>query len=149
MFTYESEDALAREIDEALSALRARWPDHVDDGPVVYAGFSLGSFQGVEVVTRAPERTPRVVLIEGGHDPWNESRVRRFAENGGKRVLFVTGQTTNEEHSLRVAHELSDAGVFARVEHVEGAGHVHTGQVRDRLSETFDWVVEDDDRWRR
>lgn len=148
LFTYESQEALAAEIDEALSALRARWPDHVDDGPLVYAGFSLGSFHGVDVVTRTPSRTPRVVLIEGGHDQWNAERVRRFADNGGERVLFVTGQATNEERSRHVARDLSDVGVAARVAHAEGAGHVYTGEVRDRLAESFDWVIEGDDRWK-
>lgn len=148
-WTWRDEDALADELDAAFQALRARFPDHVDDGPLVFAGFSLGSFHGVDVVTRAPERTPRVVLIEGGHDPWNADRVSRFAERGGQRVLFVTGQAVNEARSRRAASELTEAGVGARVVHVEGAGHVYSGEVRDRMAEAFDWVVEGDERWRR
>lgn len=146
-FTYASHEALADEIDDALAALRARFPEHVDDGPVVYSGFSLGSFQGVRVVTRAPERTPRVILIEGGHDPWTEDLIEAFADGGGQRVLFVTGQAVNEQRSRRVAKELSDAGIATRVVHAEDAGHVYTGEVRDNLATSFDWVVEGDERW--
>lgn len=148
-FTYTSPEALGDEIDDALSALRARWPDHVDEGPVVYSGFSLGSFQGVRVVTRAPERTPRVILIEGGHDPWTDDLIETFADGGGQRVLFVTGQAVNAQRAKLVARELSEAGIATRVVHAEDAGHVYTGEVRDNLASSFDWVVEGDDRWSR
>ncbi len=148
-WTYASHDALAQEIDDALAALRAKYPDHVDDGPLVYSGFSLGSFQGVRVVTKNPERTPRVVLIEGGHDPWTDDLVETFADGGGQRVLFVTGQAVNFDRSKRVARELEGAGIAARVVHAEGAGHVYTGEVTERIDEAFDWVVEGDDRWKR
>lgn len=148
-FTYASYEALSDEIDDALRALRAKYPAHADDGPIVYSGFSLGSFQGVRVVNKAPERTPRVILIEGGHDPWNEELISSFADGGGQRVLFVTGQEINEQRSRKVASELQSAGIGARVVHAEGAGHVYTGLVRERIAEAFDWVVEGDDRWKK
>lgn len=148
-FTYASFDALSDEIDDALAALRARFPAHADDGPIVYAGFSLGSYQGVRVVNKDPEKTPRVILIEGGHDPWNDELIAGFADGGGQRVLFVTGQAINEQRSKRVATELQSAGIAARVVHAEGAGHVYTGPVRERIAEAFDWVVEGDERWKK
>jgi hypothetical protein len=146
-FTYASDQALHDEIADGLEALRAKWPEHVDVGPVVYSGFSLGSYQGVRVVSREPERTPRVVLIEGGHDPWTSEMITAFADGGGDRVLFVTGQATNFDRSRRVARELEQAGIASRVVHAEGAGHVYTGEVFDRLVEAFPWVVEGDARW--
>ena len=147
-FTYDDHQALADEIDAGIAALRARFPEHVDDGPLVYAGFSLGSFHGVRVVNKDPGRTPRVVLIEGGHDPWDDATIAAFARGGGLRVLFVSGQEIHEERSQRVASELGEAGVAARAVYAEGAGHVYTGFVRDRLAEMFDWVIEGDDRWK-
>ncbi len=148
-FTYASAEALSDEIEAAVGSLREAYPDYVDDGPLVYSGFSLGSFQGVRVVSRDPERTPRVILIEGGHDPWNEDLIRAFADGGGQRVLFVTGQAINQQRSQRVAKELEEAGIPSRIVHAEGAGHVYTGEVRERIAEAFDWVVEGDDRWKK
>lgn len=148
-FTYDTFEALSDEIDDALQALRAKYPDFADEGPIVYSGFSLGSYQGVRVVNKDPDRTPRVILIEGGHDPWNEGLISSFADGGGQRVLFVTGQAINQQRSERVAGELQKAGIGARVVHAEGAGHVYTGPVRERIAEAFDWVVEGDDRWKR
>jgi hypothetical protein len=148
-FTYASHDALSDEIEDAVGALRAKYPDHVDDGPIVYSGFSLGSYQGVRVVSKDPSTTPRVILIEGGHDPWNDDLIQNFADGGGQRVLFVTGQAINQQRSERVAKELTDAGIASRVVHADGAGHVYTGEVRERIAEAFDWVVEGDDRWKK
>lgn len=146
-FTYASHTELANEIDDAVAALRAKYPDHVDEGSLVYAGFSLGSFQGVRVVASDPQKTPRVVLIEGGHDPWSDDLIESFADGGGQRVLFVTGQQTNYDRSRRVAKELEQAGIASRVVHAEGAGHVYTGDIEARVREAFDWVVEGDARW--
>jgi pimeloyl-ACP methyl ester carboxylesterase len=148
-YTYANYQALSREIEAAVDALRAKYPEHVDDGSLVYAGFSLGSHQGVRVVTSDPDKTPRVILIEGGHDPWNEELIETFADGGGQRVLFVTGQAINQQRSVRVAKELEEAGIASRVVHAEGAGHVYTGEVRERIAEAFDWVVEGDDRWKK
>jgi len=148
-FTYASHDALSKEIEDAVEALRAKYPEHADPGPLVYSGFSLGSYQGVRVVSKDPSTTPRVILIEGGHDPWNEDLIETFADGGGQRVLFVTGQATNQTRSERVARELRGAGIASRVVHADGAGHVYTGEVRARIAEAFDWVVEGDDRWKK
>lgn len=148
-FTYDSPDALHAEIYDALAALRARFPEHVDDGPVVYAGFSLGSFQGVRVVSKDPDKTPRVILIEGGHDPWEDGLIETFADGGGLRVLFVSGQDVHDQRSQRIARALTEAGIGAKTVHAEGAGHVYTGPVREQIAAAFDWVVEGDERWKR
>jgi pimeloyl-ACP methyl ester carboxylesterase len=148
-FTYDTYNTLAEEIDDALAALAAKFPDHVDTGPIVYAGFSLGSYQGVRVVSKNPERTPRVILIEGGHDPWDDALISTFADNGGQRVLFVSGQDVNEQRSQQVARELSGAGIATKVVHAGDVGHVYTGPVREQLASAFDWVVEGDERWKK
>lgn len=146
-WTWATHDALDAEIDHAVAALRARFPEHVADGPLVYAGFSLGSFYGAKIVSESPARTPRVVLIEGGHDPWTDEAIASFVDGGGERVLFVTGQDETLQRSREVARALDAAGVRTRIEHVDGAGHAYRGDVAQRLALAFDWVVEGDSRW--
>ncbi|MGZ3448754.1 MAG: hypothetical protein ACXVEF_04100 [Polyangiales bacterium] len=146
-FTYDSPEALAAEIDDAIAALRARFPRHVDGGPMVYAGFSLGSFHGVRVVARAPKKTPRVILIEGGHDPWDQDTIAAFRDGGGERVLFVSGQDVNLERSKKVSLELERVGILTRIEHADGAGHIYGGEVEARVEDAFGWLIEGDDRW--
>src|SRR5947209_312381 len=46
-FTYDGAASLAREVDAGLDALRARYGARVQDGPILYAGFSLGAILGV------------------------------------------------------------------------------------------------------
>src|SRR5262249_43822053 len=46
-FTYPDNRALEKEIDDDLVELHARFPHHVDPGPMLYAGFSLGAIMGV------------------------------------------------------------------------------------------------------
>ncbi len=45
-FTYASNQALEREIDAGIGALRARFPLFVDDERPLYTGFSLGAIMG-------------------------------------------------------------------------------------------------------
>jgi predicted esterase len=148
-FTYDSDTALRQEIDADVEALRARFPDHVDEGPLVYSGFSLGAFQGVEVVAHDPGRTPRAVFIEGGHDPWTQDVASTFAKGGGDRVLFVTGQEANRKRAEEVSTTLRANGVATKVEHVQHAGHAYNGAVQQRIASSFDWLVEGDERWMR
>ncbi len=77
------------EIDAGLAALRARFGAYVTDGPMIYAGFSLGAILGVSVVADDPGRFPIAVLGEGGQEQWTPARVASFSGGGGQRVLFV------------------------------------------------------------
>ena len=90
-FRYVSGDALARGIDADIAALVAKYPGYVDEGPMLYTGFSLGAILGVAVVTREPARFPRAVLIEGGEDRWTPVLAAKYARGGGKKVLFACG----------------------------------------------------------
>src|SRR5258708_1577019 len=67
-FRYRSGPALASEIDAGVAALALRYPGYVDDGPMLYAGFSLGAILGAWVIAHDAARYPRAVLTEGGED---------------------------------------------------------------------------------
>jgi hypothetical protein len=140
-FTHGKE--LAGEIDAGLGALAARYAAWVDRGPVVYGGYSQGSYVGTGVVMRNPALFPRVILIEG-NGAWNE---KKFAEAGGQRVLFACGTPGCEKGGLAVAARLQKAGVAARVEHSLGAGHTLGGAVEASVKESFTWVTAGDPRW--
>ena len=137
------------EIDEDLRALHARFGQHVDGGPVLYAGFSRGAFLGASLVAKHPDRYPRAILIEGGQTPWTDETAGAFAAGGGKRVLFACGQPACVEESEGSAKRLAKFGVLTRVVHSEGEGHVYTKGVKDDLRRDFDWLVEGDARFRQ
>lgn len=147
-FTYPSNAALEAEIDAGLRALQDRFPDFVDPGPAVYTGFSLGAIMGVSIAARAPSRTPRLVLIEGGHDKWTPATVRAFAEGGGLRVLFVCSQGFCASDARLAAARVQRAGVETRVVKGPDVGHRYDGPTAEETKKALAWVLEGDDRWR-
>jgi pimeloyl-ACP methyl ester carboxylesterase len=151
-FKYDSGPALAKEIDAGLAALRARYPGYVDDGPVLYTGFSLGAILGVSIVAHDPKRFPRAVLIEGGEDKFASGAAAEFAHGGGQRVLFACGLKARVGPARHAAEALEHAGVSARV--VFGrppdAGefmHWYNGPVAEEIRSQLDWLFEGDQRW--
>ncbi|MEO8321460.1 MAG: hypothetical protein ABI561_24420, partial [Bradyrhizobium sp.] len=58
------------ELMAALTALRARYPDHAQRGPVVFTGFSLGAILGARLVQDPELNVAAAVLIEGGYQGW-------------------------------------------------------------------------------
>jgi pimeloyl-ACP methyl ester carboxylesterase len=146
-FTYDSNAALEREIDAGLAALAALFPEHVDPGPVVHAGFSLGAIQGVPIATRTPAKRPRLVLVEGGHDKWTAEAAAAFAKGGGARVLFVCAQKWCTNDAKRAAARLERAGVMTRVVHSAEVGHRYDGPVAEEARKALPWVLEGDARW--
>jgi pimeloyl-ACP methyl ester carboxylesterase len=147
-YSYRSVDELEDEVARGLEALAARFPAHVDPGPVLFVGFSLGATMGAALIARHPARLPRAILVEGGNTDWNDRRAKAFASEGGQRILFGCGT----EGCLRWARfskrRLDRAGVETRIAHGEGGGHAyHDGPVSAALCEAFDWVLQGDARW--
>ncbi len=130
-FTYESNARLEQEIDAGLAALRARFPEHVDPGAVLYTGFSLGAIMGSAIAARRAALFPRLVLVEGGHDKWTPATAKAFADGGGQRVLFVCAQAGCGAAAAAAAARLDKAGVLARVARSKEAGHRYDGPVAE------------------
>jgi predicted esterase len=148
-YRYPTWETLEAEIEAGLAALRARFPGRVDDGPVLYAGFSQGANMGVAVMAKQPSRYRRAVLTEGGHWRWTAERARAYAEGGGERVLFACGRTSCVKEAAASVALLEAAGVKAKIVAAEGAGHVATGPVAAETRGALDWVFEGEDRWAR
>ena len=146
-YYYRNHFALEREVLAGLDALRARFGDLVDGGPVVYAGFSQGATMGMLVVLRNPSRLRRAILIEGGSQKWDLGSAQRFRRSGGERVLLVCGQAGCFEGARVSSEHLGAARVEARAVWAQGEGHTYGGGVAVKVRENFDWLVQGDSRW--
>jgi len=146
-YHYLTNQHLEREIEQALDALRAAYPDHVAPPPHAFAGFSQGAIMGVAIFGRRPEWFDRAVLIEGGFDRWTSARVSAFAAAGGRRVLFACGQWDCERGARTVIGWFEAAGLEARVVHAKGAGHSYGGELSELIWGEWGWFVADDARW--
>jgi len=151
-FRYDSADSLRREIDADVRSLAARYPGYVDDGAMLYTGFSLGAILGVAIITREPARFPRAVLIEGGEDKWTQALAARYARAGGQRVLFACGLRGRVPAAQQAASMLGRAGVDARVVlgKLPDAGqfiHWYNGPIADETLAAAPWLLGGDPRW--
>jgi predicted esterase len=111
----------------------------------MYAGFSQGAIMAALVVPDEAARFPRVAFVEGGFQYWSKATVRRFAKNGGQRVLFACGTEWCRRGTQPIARWLADAGIDTRVEHAPGAGHTPEGRVRERIKAALPWLLGRDD----
>jgi pimeloyl-ACP methyl ester carboxylesterase len=146
-WTYGGYKATEQELLAGLDALKKRFGAHVDDGPVLYTGFSLGAILGARIMREHPERFPRAVLTEGGYESWARPAAKKYREGGGVRVLLACGQTACQQAGRGVIKTLEKEGILARVVFGGNIGHTYDGPVARSIGEAWDWLVEGDDRW--
>jgi predicted esterase len=146
-WTYGKGTDVRAEIEAALAALRARFSGYVAEGPILYAGFSLGAIHGVSIVASDGQRYPRAVLVEGGHDGWTAARAKSFAAAGGKRVLFACGQRACKTGAAPARKNLEREGITTQLVFGGEVGHTYDGPVAAEIARVFSWLVADDPRF--
>ena len=144
---YASGKAMQRELEAALVALKARFGDFVDDGPLVFIGFSLGAIYGAALVQADPARFAHVVFIEGGLSAWTSHTAKKFAHAGGRRLILACGQSDCLGRVKRLAPTLERAGLPTRVGGSARAGHSYDGEVAEVVRKNWQWFTEDDPRF--
>ena len=115
--------------------------------PLLFIGFSLGAGYGVPLVQAEPELYPRAVFIEGGVSAWNIAAAKRFAKAGGKRLILACGQAGCLTQVKQLGPALTRAGLETRVGGSASAGHTYDGSVAQVVSDNWDWLTEDDQRF--
>lgn len=80
------------ELLAALSALEARYPEHVRRGPRVFTGFSLGAILGARLIQDPELDVGAAVLVEGGYQGFTRAKLQNL-EARLKGLLFACGQT--------------------------------------------------------
>lgn len=144
---YASAKAMKSELEAGLQALRARFAEFTDDGPIVFIGFSLGAIYGASLVHAEPARFSRVVFIEGGVSTWTPGSAKKFSLAGGQRLILACGQPDCMNRVKRLAPSLERVGLPTRVGGSAKAGHTYDGEVADVVRENWSWFVEGDTRW--
>jgi predicted esterase len=144
---YASPRAMKSEIEAAVAALRARFPEFVAEGPLLFIGFSLGAGYGAPLVQAQPELYSRVVFIEGGVSAWSVAAAKRFAKAGGKKLILACGQAGCLTQVKQLGPALTRAGLDTRVGGSASAGHTYDGSVAQVVSDNWDWLTADDQRF--
>jgi dienelactone hydrolase len=117
------------ELVAALAALRARYPDHVESGPIVFTGFSLGAILGTRLLQDPELDVGAAVLIEGGYAGWSAAKAKALKPRLG-RVLFACGQTEcKNAYRYQLERLFTAAGVPASMVADVKAGHTYDDPV--------------------
>jgi predicted esterase len=137
-----------QELLAGLDALRERYGSHLDDGPMLFTGFSLGAILGRHILLKHAARFPRAVLTEGGSEGWSAAVAKRYREAGGQRVLFACGQYACRQAAQGAARVLERQELSARVADGGNVGHTYDGRVARAISDEWEFLLGDDARWR-
>ena len=141
-YTYENDKILEAEVDAGLLALSKRFGARVQtDKPMLWVGLSRGAFLGARIAVRQPARFPRMILVEGGHDPWTADSAKRYAEGGGDKVLFICGQGRCTIDAKRASRVLTHYGVETRLHDVAGMGHGLNGDADEPIQSELPWLL--------
>lgn len=147
-WTYGALGRVEKELLAGLDALAAKYPQYVDEGPVLYTGFSLGAILGVHLMRKHPKRFRRAVLTEGGYKGWSYGLAKRWLEGGGERVLFACAQTACKWAAKSAASHIERAGGEARVAFPGNLGHTYGGAVSTEIVKEWQWLTAGDARWK-
>jgi pimeloyl-ACP methyl ester carboxylesterase len=143
---YGGRPSILREVAAGRAALATRYPGRVDPGPDVWVGFSLGAIHLSPLARGAPERYPRIVLVEGGLDGWDRRSIARFVAGGGRKIGFACGREGCRRRAEGLSTMLDGAGGGGRVAFAP-IGHNFHGPILAPTKRVFDWLVEDDARF--
>ncbi len=140
-YYYPSHLELGKELRRAREAVIERYPERIERS-AVYIRYSQGATMGVLAVADHGDWFPRLLLVEGGFDGWSGALAERYAETGGRRVLFVCGT----EHCRRQANAsvtlLRQHRIEAQLRVAPGAGHRPDGPVTEQVRQGLHWLLE-------
>jgi hypothetical protein len=142
---------LAERIDGALAALRDRYRAYVAEGPVVYAGWSLGATLGPKAVALRPSAFDPVLLVEIGHTRL-DATASVAALRTGKATHAVMACATRRcaTFAKRLIHAGESGRPALAVAFVDagiGRGHVFDDRMARAIRATVAETVKGDACW--
>ena len=136
-----------REIDAGMEQLRRRYAGYVAEGPLVYAGYSLGARNGVSIVAENAGRFPLVALGEGGYDELDDRTIERWSKVGVQKLLLVCSSKACELTFGRVLTRCEKSGLACRLVPSGENPHLFAGKVVEATHDAWPWLVEGDRRF--
>jgi hypothetical protein len=147
-FVWGSAESIAKSAEKAVAALRSRYGAWMDDGPLVYGGWSQGASLASAVIASRPGAYDRAVLVELGHTPLDASAVAAGIVAGGVRHAVVSCSSwpcrtfaKDFEGAARRRH------LAVRVNDVGLRGHWFDEPVFRTLGPQFVWMFEEERRF--
>ncbi len=147
-WSWGSAGSIAARTEQAMRALRQKYPAYVAEGPMVYGGWSQGGTLAGSVIAAHPGMFDRAVLLEVGHTPLDAGSVVASLKAGGvKRVIVSCSSLPCRGLARSLERAAGRAGLPLVVNDVGLRGHWFDAPVFDTLGKRFPWLVEGDPRW--
>ena len=123
-FAWSSPQQLRERVEQAVSLTRARFASYLDDGPLIFAGFSQGATLAEPLLRAEAVRFPIAILAEGGYrTAQSPAFARAYRAAGGRRVVLVCGTPPCFASAVTSKKVLEAAGVETLVVGDPKAGH--------------------------
>jgi hypothetical protein len=147
-FVWGSAESIASQADQAVRALRARYGQWVDDGPLIYGGWSQGATLAAQVIASRPGTYDRAVLVEVGHTPLDARQAAASLVAGGVRRAVVSCSSWKCRTFAKTFEGAANRrGLAVRVNDVGLRGHWFDEPVFRTLGPTLVWMVDDERRF--
>ncbi len=141
VYTYGRVRDTERELLASIDALRRRFGDYLEPGPMTLVGFSRGAYQAPVIASRHPKLFSNLVLVSGGTDSWKPSVERTLARAGLQRLLFVCGEPYCRNAATQRVASARRQGITARLLSLKGNRHWLTADAAKIVSANWAWVT--------
>lgn len=149
-YYYDGHIELGKEVEAALAALGARYPERADLERPVYAGFSQGAAMGILYFEQGGAKatgTRGVLMVDGGAELFNVGVSEKLRAAGVERIAIVCGQASCERGARRSVPWIRQAGLEVFSAYARGAGHTTGGAVAPLVEQAWSFLTEGDARW--
>jgi predicted esterase len=117
------------ELVAALAALRARYPQNIASGPIVFTGFSLGAILGARLILDPELQVGAAVFTEGGFEGWTSAKAKSAASSL-RYFMLGCGQTAcRNAYRYQLEPLFKKAGLNAAMVADVKAGHTYDDPV--------------------
>jgi predicted esterase len=141
-FAWSSASAIEAGVEHALEVARARFGRYLDDGPLVFAGFSQGATLAEPLLRRQAARFPIAILAEGGYQTaQSPAFAKSYRAGGGRRVVLVCGTPSCFRSAARAKLVLEQAGLEVLVVGDPKAGHNLNQELQRALQASWARIV--------
>jgi alpha/beta superfamily hydrolase len=131
------------DLERAIEAVVARYPEEISRDGAVLTGFSKGAYAAVRIAQLHPGRWPYLVLNEA--DVSLSAATLRAA--GVRAVAFIAGEIGSQIPGERkTALALAKQGYPSRLWVMPRAGHFYSADIDTIMAEAIDWVIANGER---
>lgn len=117
------------ELLAALAALRARYPQHIAPGPIVFTGFSLGAILGARLILDPELQVGAAVFTEGGFEGWTAAKAKSAASSLSYFLLGCGQTACRNAYRYQLEPLFKKAGLSAAMVADVKGGHTYDDPV--------------------